>query len=61
MLLCTRLFARDEDGELAPLLLEWWYSPSAEVSEPDTGGESGPYILSGLGGVGVPEANGREP
>jgi hypothetical protein len=46
----TRLFPRDEDGELAPLLLEW-YRPSFEVSEPESGGDKGSYI-SGDGGGG---------
>lgn len=37
----TSEFAREEDGDPAELLFLDWYNPSAEVSEPDTGGERG--------------------
>ncbi len=45
--------ALEEEGEFAPLLFEWWYKPSADVSDPETGGERGSY-KSGDGG-GEPE------
>ena len=53
---CTSELAREDEGEPVALLLrEWWYIPSADVSDPDTGGERGSYKCPGEGGGGDPD------
>jgi len=60
--LWTRLAPREEDGEPVPLLfLEWWYMPSAEVSDPEMGGDKGSYMLGDCGGGEADMGSGREP